>query len=272
MLGAYRTLLALAVFIAVEGAWGGDDPKPNPEEKPAAGEKPAEPPAALLDKAQEVTLLLFNGKKRPVYLTQLTAEELAYKQSATGTEVVKYAAKDGAVLEIHTARGGTFLFNKTSNKFEVGTPEPPPPPDPKVAGEKPKAEEFQPTPLEQAILDLANEERKKEGLPPLKPQEKLFQLSRAHSANMARQNKLEHILDGKSPTDRARGAGYGAFVYENCAWGPRTAPEVIRMWMNSPGHKANLLNKYVNEAGVGMAVNDRGGPFYTMMFGIRRTP
>src|SRR5688572_9626074 len=62
---------------------------------------------------------------------------------------------------------------------------------------------------ERALLDLINKERAKEKLPSLKPNPVLMKLARDHSANMAKQEKMEHVLDGKTPGDRADDAGYG---------------------------------------------------------------
>lgn len=254
-------LLALVSLLAVELAWGSQEPQPKTDDKPAS-----KAPSVLLEKPQEVTLELFNGKSRTAYLMKLTPETLSYKQFATGTEITHYAAKDGAILEIRTARGGKFTLNKTTNLFEVTVAEPP---ANVVVG---KDGELKIAPFEQAILDLANEERKKEGLPPLKVNDKLFQIARAHSVNMAKQEKCDHVLDGKDPTHRAKEAGYPPFVAENCAWGQRTAAEVVRDWMNSPGHRANLLNKTATEAGIGYSTNPRSGTYSTMVFGFRRVP
>ena len=153
---------------------------------------------------------------------------------------------------MQTPRGGKFVLNKATSVFEVAVPEPPA--DVK-AGDKPKALEL--TRLEQAILDLTNEERKKASLPPLKVNEKLVLLARAHSENMAKQNRMDHVLDGKDPMQRARDAAYGPFVAENCAWGAQSAPEVVRGWMESAGHKANILNPKATEVGIGHAFSPK---------------
>src|SRR5690242_15636055 len=61
---------------------------------------------------------------------------------------------------------------------------------------------------EQRVLDLANEARAKEKLPPLKANATLAQVARAHAANMAKQHKMDHVLDGKNPAQRVDKAGY----------------------------------------------------------------
>lgn len=246
-----HTLLALAALGLAGLAWCDD--------KPRADDK--KDPAVLLDTPQGGDLLLFNGGKRLVYLVRLTPDLLTYKQSANGTEVVTYAARDGHVVGIQTTKGEKFVWNKATGAFEAGPPS---------AGAG-KAEGAKLNQEEQAIIDLVNKEREKENLPPLVPHEKLVQIARAHSLNMAKQNRMDHTLDGKNPIDRAKEVGYQPpGVAENVAWGARTPDEVVRMWMNSPGHRANILGKQTTEVGIGVGRSGTGGPFYTLVLGFRR--
>src|SRR5947207_3103827 len=64
------------------------------------------------------------------------------------------------------------------------------------------------TAAEKTILDLTNKARADEKLPPLVPNLKLSQAARQHSTNMAKQEKMEHELDGKKPVDRVKAVGY----------------------------------------------------------------
>ena len=122
--------------------------------------------------------------------------------------------------------------------------------------------------MEKAILDRTNAERKKKDLPELKPNPKLFAAARKHSENMARQEKLAHELDGKKPSERVKEAGYpGGFVGENVAYGATTAEEVVSGWMESEGHRANILNKNFTEIGVGVAKASDGTLYFTQVFG-----
>src|SRR5437764_15124430 len=74
---------------------------------------------------------------------------------------------------------------------------------------KPKAEpKLEMSKEEKAILELTNKERAKEKLPPLEPNELLFKAARGHSANMAKQGELDHVLDGKNPGKRVDDVGY----------------------------------------------------------------
>jgi len=106
--------------------------------------------------------------------------------------------------------------------------------------------------VERLVVIYTNEERIKRGLPSLEISESLQSLSRQKSANMARLRNLDH---GVSP--RPQGG-------ENIAWNQKTAQEVVRTWMNSSGHRANILNRSYSKIGVGMAVGN--GPYWTQMF------
>jgi uncharacterized protein YkwD len=120
---------------------------------------------------------------------------------------------------------------------------------------------------EQEVLDLTNKERKDACLPPLKPNEKLFKAARGHSANMAKQDKLDHKLDDKDPGDRLKDVGYAfASWAENCAMGQRMAAEAVETWVKSTdGHKENLLSKHT-EIGIGVAKNADGTKYWTQVF------
>jgi uncharacterized protein YkwD len=139
-----------------------------------------------------------------------------------------------------------------------------------VQGQAPdsKPPELKLSEVEKGILELINKERAKENLPPFQPNPRLFQAARSHSANMARQNKMDHILDGKDPVARIKEAGYlHSWAGENIAYGARTPAEVVQLWMESPPHKANILNRKYTEIGIGMVESADGVPYYTQVFG-----
>ena len=96
----------------------------------------------------------------------------------------------------------------------------------------------------------------------------MCQAARQHRANMAKQEKLDHILDGQGPGERACAAGLHGGFGENIAAGSRGAPAFyLRLWVESPGHKANMLGDYA-EMGVGFATGADGqGHWYTTLFG-----
>ncbi len=123
---------------------------------------------------------------------------------------------------------------------------------------------------ERTLLDLLNKEREKEKLPPLRPQGLLFKAARGHSANMAKQEKLEHVLDGKTPGQRVLAAGYDyGKVSENIAVSDsEKAPltMIVKSWMESKTHRDNLLSDKVTETGLGIAKSEKGEVYFTQVF------
>jgi uncharacterized protein YkwD len=113
-----------------------------------------------------------------------------------------------------------------------------------------------------ATLCMINSERAKYGVAPLRLNRLLSKAARRHASDMDRRNYFSHdSLDGGSFVDRIRRAGYmngaGSWtVGENLAWGTqgRSSPRgVTAMWMNSPGHRANILNPSFREIGIGIS-------------------
>lgn len=122
---------------------------------------------------------------------------------------------------------------------------------------------------EKRVIELLNIERAKADLPPLKANARLMKAAREHSANMARQKQLAHDLDGKGPGERLQDVGYvHAGWGENCAAGQRTPAEAMTCWMNSPGHKSNILGGNYREVGVAVARSADGTMYWTQVFGI----
>jgi uncharacterized protein YkwD len=87
---------------------------------------------------------------------------------------------------------------------------------------------------------------------------------------MAARDYFDHTSpDGKDPGDRITAAGYQWTTYgENIARGQQTPAAVMDSWMNSPGHRANILNCSFKEIGLGVHEGS-GGPWWTQVFGAR---
>jgi uncharacterized protein YkwD len=124
------------------------------------------------------------------------------------------------------------------------------------------------------ILALVNTERaKKNNCRPLTLNSKLNKAAQAHTVDMATHNFFDHnSRDGRSPFDRITAAGYRfSSAAENIAAGSSTAAATMNQWMNSPGHKANILNCGFKELGVGHAkgVNADFSDYWTQDFGTR---
>jgi uncharacterized protein YkwD len=122
---------------------------------------------------------------------------------------------------------------------------------------------------EQKVLDLTNEERKKEKLPPLKPSLILFKAARKYAEVMAKADKATHDVDGTKPGQRVKAAG-GDFelVTENVGYtfGGAAAKEMVRWWMESKGHRENILHKELTEIGLGAVKGKDDKIFYCQLF------
>jgi len=123
------------------------------------------------------------------------------------------------------------------------------------------------TPLEQQVLVGTNEERKKEGLPPFQADAQLTEIARAHSQNMAKQEKMMHNLDGKTPFDRIKGTGYKYFFAgENIAAGDVPVDVIMNAWMKSEGHRKNIMHKEYTHIGIGAVRDAKDNVYYTQVF------
>ena len=172
-----------------------------------------------------------------------------------------------ATKQVFIRPGATTTVDFGAMKPEQVNPDRQQPTQGKKSKEPSKDADFELSKIEKAILELTNREREEAGLKPLRANEKLFRAARTHSANMARQGRLAHELDGSNPGTRLQAVGYKSFGWgENCAAGQRSAGEAISSWMNSPGHRANLLGKQFAEIGIGVAEDAQGMRYYTQVF------
>jgi uncharacterized protein YkwD len=120
---------------------------------------------------------------------------------------------------------------------------------------------------EAQVLALVNQERAKIGCAPLTEDPELTQLAESFSDDMALRDFFAHTdPDGKSPWDRATLASIANLGGENIARGQADAAAVMDAWMNSPGHRANILNCDFQTLGVGVDLAN-GGPWWTQDFG-----
>lgn len=140
-------------------------------------------------------------------------------------------------------------------------PAPVPAPAPPVAAAAPA-----PGP-EGAVLALVNTERAAAGCPAVRADEALAAVARAHSADMRDRGFFSHVNpEGLDPFARARAAGVGNARAENIAYGQPDAAAVMTAWMNSSGHRRNILDCSLRTLGVGVA-QGAGGPWWTQLFG-----
>lgn len=131
------------------------------------------------------------------------------------------------------------------------------------------------SPFIQRVLELTNAERAKAGLSPLKINDKLNKSAQEHSQEMGDKDYFSHKgYNGSSIGDRVYASGYQyRFAGENIAAGQTTPEEVVQAWMNSQGHRENILNPQYQEIGIGYyyLANDMGevnyNHYWTQNFG-----
>ncbi|MEU1278567.1 CAP domain-containing protein [Streptomyces sp. NPDC005805] len=124
---------------------------------------------------------------------------------------------------------------------------------------------------EAQVLALVNKERAAAGCGPVTANPQLTQAADDYSDVMAASGVMSHTgPDGSTMTSRVEAAGYAwSNLGENIARGQADAESVMESWMNSPGHRANILNCSFDELGVGVHMGD-GGPWWTQNFGAGR--
>ncbi len=159
---------------------------------------------------------------------------------------------------------------KPSNPDPIKPTEPTTPTNPKPttppATETPSVSGLSAIELE--VVRLVNIERQKEGLQPLQASSELSNVARMKSQDMANKNYFSHTSPTYgSPFDMMKqfGIKYNT-AGENIAKGQLTAQSVVTAWMNSSGHRANIMNPSFNKIGVGHYKSSNGTNYWTQMF------
>lgn len=121
---------------------------------------------------------------------------------------------------------------------------------------------------ENEVVRLVNLERSKAGLAPLAINWEVSRVARYKSQDMINKNYFSH----ESPTYGSPFKMMETFgirftaAGENIAMGQQTPAQVMNGWMNSPGHRSNILSPNYNQIGVGLAIDSAGRPYWTQMF------
>ena len=116
------------------------------------------------------------------------------------------------------------------------------------------------------ITELVNEHRAAAGLAPVKYSAKLSEAAQVRAVEI--EKSFSHTRpDGRyfSSVFAEHGISY-RYSGENIAWGQKTPEEVVNAWMNSAGHRANILNEKFTELGVGYRQNAKGVNYFTQLF------
>ena len=115
------------------------------------------------------------------------------------------------------------------------------------------------------VIVLVNQERSKQGLPALRENTQLMESALVRSQEIV--TKFAHERpNGEQGYQLAFRAGFNT-VGENIAYGYSSAEQVMEGWMNSPGHRANILNAGFLEIGVGCYRGSDGRLYWTQLFG-----
>ena len=184
-------------------------------------------------------------------------------------------APAGVVLDGHTSPvpGPSLATSSDSGPLTANQPA-----LPAASSAKPSTAQTSPTKTtaatanagpEAQVVTLVNTERANAGCGALTVDSRLTTAARGHSSDMATRNYFSHDTpEGVTVGTRITNTGYKwSMVGENIAWGQATAAAVMKDWMNSAGHKANILNCGYKNIGVGLAYDTNRRPYWTQDFG-----
>jgi len=178
-----------------------------------------------------------------------------YGKFSTAVTIPSSAAAGGHTL---AARAGSV---SASVSLTVQAPAPAPAPTPAPGGT-----------LQTRVHELVNAERARVGVAPLTVHSALTNAAQSYAELMAGTNCFSHTC-GSVPNfaDRITAAGYTGWrtVAENIAYGYTTPEAVVSGWMNSSGHRANILNSAFKETGIGVKADPNGRLYWVQEFGTR---
>jgi uncharacterized protein YkwD len=126
-------------------------------------------------------------------------------------------------------------------------------------------ETVKPDGVETKLLELTNKERVQLRVAPLLADPELMRLAREHATTMARLDRLGHNLDGKPFSQRIE-SYRSTTAGENVAQGQQTPAEAVGSWMQSPGHRANILQSQYTRVGVAFAKSKSGQLYWAQIF------
>jgi len=184
------------------------------------------------------------------------------------------------LVVIKTTTGILSAQLLATKENEQAQPEPAPQPSAPQEPQPVPQPEPQPVPqqsfflndMQQKVVDLVNQERAKYGLKPLVAKQDLTSVAQLKAQDMYQNKYFNHTSPTYgSPFDMLRyfGINYTA-AGENLALGQKTPVQVVQDWMNSPGHRANILNPNYTEIGVGIYNSyTRYGYIWVQMFARR---
>lgn len=182
--------------------------------------------------------------------------------TATGPSVAATAPPSGAATAGRTASPEATPTRKpTATGPAAATARPTPN---RTANTAPSANAT----VAEQVLQLVNQARATNGCGAVTLNTRLTSAAQLHSQDQAAHRTMSHTgSDGSTFWERAERAGYQHAISENVAYGYRTPQAVMDGWMNSPGHRANILNCRARAMGLGVAADSAGRRYWTQMFG-----
>lgn len=176
-----------------------------------------------------------------------SAELPSEEEPATG--------EDSPTLDPTTSTSEQTEPSSTEPTNSTSKPSPPPP----TSTSRPQVTQ------EEQVVALVNAARERSGCAPVRMVPELVAAAQAHSDDMADRDYFDHTTpEGIGFADRIVAAGYPNPGAENIARGQRSATQVMNSWMESDGHRANILNCQLTTIGVGL---DKDGWYWTQNFG-----
>ncbi len=161
-----------------------------------------------------------------------------------------------------------WLFRNWWNWFKPVPPKPPVP-EPDIPSPEPPVVN-PPNDNVSKLLDLHNSVRSRK----LSLDNKLNAAAQKHAEWMAKNNRMSHTGSrGSNFMKRIKDEGYNFSTGgENVAYGYKTAQSVFNGWMNSRGHKANILNNNFKEVGFGFMASSNGSIYWCAVFATKMNP
>ncbi|MFH9756454.1 CAP domain-containing protein [Streptomyces griseus] len=187
------------------------------------------------------------------------------KSAAPATSKKAEESKKPAATPSKKSKAPTSTPEKSTAPAKTPAP-------PKTSTAPPPSKKPSPSPTDASarseVLALVNQERAKVGCSPLSTSAPLTSLAQNFSEDMAARGFFDHTdPDGDTPWDRAAQAGVQGLGAENIARGQADAQAVMEAWMNSEGHRANILNCDYKTIGIGVHEGS-GGPWWVQNFGF----
>ncbi|MBP3542673.1 MAG: hypothetical protein J6J86_00435 [Lachnospiraceae bacterium] len=202
-----------------------------------------------------------NGRRFSYAALQLGCQNsLAEKIQLLGTDTDCYKWLEEILKQICQGTPSIPVEPETEAPTTPSEPETPSQPDTENAPVQPESS------FAAQVIDLVNIERAREGLKPLTYDAAIEQAALVRAKEI--QTSFSHTRpNGSSFSTALKEAGVNyRRAGENIAWGQRTPEEVVNAWMNSPSHRANIMNANYGRIGVGHLTNARGTSYWAQLF------